>query len=62
MAKELNKVYEPQAVEAEIYKMWQEGGYFHAERDVRVANLRKKLNLSEAIRTISKAGYRLEER
>ena len=30
--------------------------------DVRVANLRKKLNLSEAIRTISKAGYRLEER
>ena len=33
MAKELNKVYEPQAVEAEIYKMWQEGGYFHVERD-----------------------------
>ena len=30
--------------------------------DVRVANLRKKLNLSEEIRTISKAGYRLEER
>ena len=30
--------------------------------DVRVANLRKKLNLSEAIRTISKAGYRLGER
>jgi len=30
--------------------------------DVRIANLRKKLNLSEAIRTISKAGYRLEER
>lgn len=30
--------------------------------DVRVANLRKKLNLSESIRTISKAGYRLEER
>ena len=30
--------------------------------DVRVANLRKRLNLSEAIRTISKAGYRLEER
>ena len=25
--------YEPQAVESEIYKMWQEGGYFHAERD-----------------------------
>ena len=33
MAKELNKVYEPKAVESEIYKMWQEGGYFHAERD-----------------------------
>ena len=30
--------------------------------DVRVANLRKKLNLSGEIRTISKAGYRLEER
>lgn len=30
--------------------------------DVRIANLRKKLNLSEQIRTISKAGYRLEER
>ena len=33
MAKELNKVYEPQAVETDIYNMWQEGGYFHAERD-----------------------------
>ena len=33
MAKELNKIYEPQAVESEIYKMWQEGGYFHTERD-----------------------------
>ena len=30
--------------------------------NVRIANLRKKLNLSEEIRTISKAGYRLEER
>lgn len=30
--------------------------------DVRIANLRKKLDLSEQIRTISKAGYRLEER
>ena len=30
--------------------------------DVRIANLRKKLELSEEIRTISKAGYRLEER
>lgn len=30
--------------------------------DVRVANLRRKLHLYEEIRTISKAGYRLEER
>lgn len=30
--------------------------------DVRVANIRRKLGLHEAIRTISKAGYRLEER
>ena len=30
--------------------------------DARIANLRKKLNLSEQIRTVSKAGYRLEER
>ena len=33
MTKELSKIYEPQAVESEIYKMWQEDGYFHAERD-----------------------------
>jgi len=30
--------------------------------DVRIANLRKKLDLAEEIRTIAKAGYRLEER
>ena len=30
--------------------------------DVRIANLRKKLNLAGEIRTISKSGYRLEER
>ena len=30
--------------------------------DVRIANLRKKLDLAEQIRTIAKAGYRLEER
>lgn len=30
--------------------------------DVRIANLRKKLNLAEEIRTILKTGYRLEER
>ena len=33
MAKELNKVYDPKTVESEIYKMWEDGGYFHAERD-----------------------------
>ena len=33
MARELPKVYEPQAVETEIYQMWQDGGYFHAQRD-----------------------------
>ena len=33
MARELPKVYEPQQVESQIYNMWQEGGYFHAERD-----------------------------
>lgn len=30
--------------------------------DVRIANLRKKLNLADEIRTILKTGYRLEER
>lgn len=30
--------------------------------DVRIANLRRKLNLTDEIRTITKAGYRLEER
>ena len=33
MARELPKVYEPQNVESRIYEMWQEGGYFHAERN-----------------------------
>ena len=33
MAKELSKVYEPQEVERRIYEMWQDGKYFHAERD-----------------------------
>ncbi len=28
MSKELPKVYEPQQVEGEIYKMWESGGYF----------------------------------
>ena len=30
--------------------------------DVRIANLRKKLGLADEIRTVSKTGYRLEER
>ena len=33
MARELPKVYEPQQVEERIYKMWEDGGYFHAEKD-----------------------------
>ena len=33
MARELPKIYEPQNVESRIYEMWQEGGYFHAEKD-----------------------------
>ncbi len=31
MARELPKVYEPQQVESEIYKMWQDGGYFRPQ-------------------------------
>ena len=33
MARELPKIYEPQQVEERIYKMWEDGGYFHAEKD-----------------------------
>ena len=33
MARELPKTYEPQQVESRIYQMWQDGGYFHAEKD-----------------------------
>ena len=33
MARELPKIYEPQQVEEQIYKMWEDGGYFHAEVD-----------------------------
>ncbi len=33
MARELPKVYEPSQVEERIYKMWEDGGYFHAEKD-----------------------------
>lgn len=29
MTRELPKVYEPQQVESRIYKMWEDGGYFH---------------------------------
>ena len=31
--KELPKTYDPKEVESKIYKMWKDGGYFHAERD-----------------------------
>ena len=33
MKKELPKVYEPQQVETEIYKMWEEGGHFKPNKD-----------------------------
>ena len=33
MARELPKAYEPQQGESRIYQMWQDGGYFHAEKD-----------------------------
>ena len=33
MARELPKIYEPQQVEGRIYKMWEDGGYFHAEKN-----------------------------
>ena len=31
MRKELDKVYDPKAVEDRIYKFWLDGGYFHAK-------------------------------
>ena len=31
--KELPKIYDPKSVEKEIYQMWLDGNYFHAERD-----------------------------
>ena len=45
-----------------LNEIWGED-YFGDVRtvDVRIANLRKKLGLGDMIRTISKAGYRLEE-
>ena len=33
MARELPKIYEPQQVESRIYEMWEQNGYFHAEKD-----------------------------
>ena len=46
-----------------LTEVWGED-YFGDTRtvDVRVANIRKKLGLTDEIRTISKSGYRLEER
>ena len=32
MSRELAKQYDPKEVENRIYKMWLDGGYFHAER------------------------------
>lgn len=46
-----------------LNEIWGENFYGDIRTvDVRIANLRKKLGLGDAIRTISKAGYRLEER
>ena len=33
MARELPKTYDPKDVEARLYRFWQDGGYFHTERD-----------------------------
>jgi len=33
MAKELEKIYEPQEVESRIYRRWLDSGHFHCERD-----------------------------
>ncbi len=33
MAKQLDKIYNPQDVEARLYKEWEKNGYFHAEVD-----------------------------
>ena len=33
MSRELPKIYDPTQVESEIYKMWEDGGYFHAEKE-----------------------------
>lgn len=46
-----------------LNEIWGED-YFGDVRtvDVRIANIRKKLGLTDEIRTISKTGYRLEER
>jgi len=33
MARELPKIYEPQQVETEIYKMWEDGGFFRPGND-----------------------------
>ena len=33
MARELPKVYEPQQVEKDIYKMWEDNGYFAPNND-----------------------------
>ena len=33
MAKELPKIYDPKDVESRIYQFWNDGGYFHTQRD-----------------------------
>ncbi|MDR1217620.1 MAG: class I tRNA ligase family protein, partial [Oscillospiraceae bacterium] len=31
--RQIDKVYDPKSVENKIYKLWLDGGYFHAEPD-----------------------------
>ena len=33
MSKQLDKIYDPKAVEERLYKFWEESGFFHMEAD-----------------------------
>jgi len=33
MPKQLDKIYDPKAVEGRTYEFWQQGGYFHTKAD-----------------------------
>ena len=45
-----------------LNEIWGEDYFGDMTVDVRVANIRRKLGFTEEIRTISKTGYRLEDR